>query len=201
MDKMKKIVLANVGAGVLMLGSIGMVAGVAVSQHNAETEALCAAAVTTYADAVAVATAASDEPSGVVADTEDTELPDEAGVSTPYADRGPEGGHAGAEHSLSAVTAARAAVAAAEDLEDAPACADRDTATAIAEAAGTLTADARDLENATAALAEDFAEFQEAETARLEAEAEAERVAAEEEAARAAAEEAVAGWSGDDQGW
>jgi len=48
MSKKKTVLIASIAAGVLVLAGGGVAASVAVSNYNAETEAMCAKAVATY---------------------------------------------------------------------------------------------------------------------------------------------------------
>lgn len=186
MSKKKTVLIASIAAGVLVLAGGGVAASVAVSNYNAETEAMCAKAVATYDDAIAASASAAEAASQALASIEVTELPDGAGTTTRYADRPATDTQPAGAEVVAAVTGA------VETADATVECADRDQAAAITADAKALTADVDDLTAATEALTADFASFQESEKARIEAEREAACIAAEQEAARVAVEQAAA---------
>lgn len=205
--KSRKKLIAILAAGALVLGG-GITAAVSISNYNAETQALCVAALDksqAALDASQLAVKAADEALEAV---KSTNLPKDAGTSTDYAKRPavkaveaqpakdgkPEvkavaARLSGAEHIAAVTDAKDAIVAPAKDTD----CVDRDQAAALTKGAKSTTAQVATLEAATEALLADFGTFQKEEAARIAAEkkAEEERIAAEKAAAEAAAAEAA----------
>lgn len=192
----KKKIIAIAAAVALVLGG-GIASVVAVSNYNAETQALCVAATEGAAQARTTAKTAQQGADAALEAAEGTTLPESAGTSTKYADRKPveevkavPARQSGADF-VKDVTDAKAELAKAEKaLTDA--CETREEASAIDAQAKAVSDAAKTLDAASTALTEDFALFQADEAARLAAEKKAAEEAAAAEAARQAAEQAAA---------
>ena len=205
----RRLVAVIITAAVLTTG--GVITGVAVNTFNAETAALCVAAIDARTDAFAAADASVEAAEAAVAVTdapfELNDLAGGAGATTLYVDRP-------AADAVEAVaktdtTAAVPAVGARQsgkdfiaDVTDAQKtlvdaaipddCTDRDQAAAITEAIEQSAAAVVVLDDAVEALHADVEQIKADEASRILAEREAARLAAEAEAARIAAEQAAA---------
>ena len=196
----RRKLVAIVAAAVLVVGG-GVAAAVGVTQYNAETARLCEVALVSGAGARTAQEGSLAAAGAALEAVESVELPD-GGTSTLYADLpavevatgtgtapAVEARPSGAER-IAAVTEAQAVLAEAEVVDE---CSDRDQATAITEVSDDAAVAVGDLDEAVAALSDDFAAFQVAEAARLAAEKKAAEEAAAEEAARIAAEQVAEG--------
>lgn len=194
----RRKLIAVVAAAVLIIGG-GVAALVGVTQYNAETDRLCEVALGTASDARTAQEASLTAADVALEAVESVELPD-GGTSTFYADmsgldasaatdRAPavEERPSGAEL-IAAVVDAQTAIVEADVTDE---CEDRDQAIAITDASAVATAAAESLDEAVAALGDDFATFQTDESARLAAEKKAAEEAAAAESARLAAEQAA----------
>lgn len=193
MTMTRKKLIALIAAAAVVVGG-GAVTAYAVSSHRAQTAALCADAEEALAAALGEAGAGLTAADAQLAAVTSTELPDSAGTSTAYAERAAVAAapdrQGGAEF-IADAEEARAGLEA--STEAAPqSCETRDEASAATGQAHAVWAAAAALDEATLALADDFAAFQADEAKRIAAEKKAAEEAAAAEAARIAAEMAAA---------
>ena len=217
--KNKKKIIAIAAAVALVLGG-GVASAVAVSNHNAETQALCVAATDKVADARTTAKTAQQAADAALTAAEGTTLPESAGESTKYADRkAVEAVKAqkaeGDKPEVKAVDARQSGADFVKDVTDAQAelakaekalvetCETRDNVKDVTAKVAAVTDAAKELDAASTALTEDFALFQEDETARLAAEKKAaeEKAVAEAAAAEQAAAEETARQAAEQESW
>ena len=188
MKPTKKRTLLWAIAGVAALAIAGTATGVTIANAEAEeTARQCTVATERGSQAAGLFVRSTLDADDALAAVESTTLPgDEGWASTAFADKPAAEDRLSGAELIENVTTAKSAVTAVFIPED---CDDRDDAATIEAAADDIEVAVAELDEKVAALAADFALFQEDERARIAAEVEAARIAAEQEAARIAAEQ------------